>query len=136
MDETAAREYIVRLEAARERLQRLDDHAAEVDDKTVELRRMIEAVQQALELPEGSELLVPLTNGVFMPATAGKDKTLYLNVGADVVVTRTPDETIKILEKQQDELAEYRERILAERQQAQAEAVRIERAAKEAMGDV
>lgn len=126
MDEQKAREYYVKIKTMRDKVQQLTEHINEIDQKTVDLRSMIDAVKQATDISDGDEILAPLTNGVMIPATAKKTQTLYLNVGADTVIEKTPQETEEILEKQLTELTEYRKKMMSQRQQLAQQAAQLE----------
>ena len=126
MDDAQARDYYVKIKTTREKVEQLSEHINEIDEKTVEIRSMIHAVQNLTELNEGDDILAPLTNGVMIPAKAKKPQMLYLNVGAGTVVQKTPEQTIEILEKQQQELTTYRKKMRMQRDELAQEAKRIE----------
>lgn len=126
MDEEQAREYYIKIKALREQVDKLSQQLNEIDQKTLDIREMIQAVKQASQIQEGDELLVALTNGVFIEATAKKPVKLRLNVGADTVVKKTPQETTKLLEQQQQELTNFRKQVRAQRNQAAQQAQDIE----------
>ena len=136
IDETRARELYIRIKALREHQQQLQGHLEELDEKTVELREMIGAVQESTQIQQGEELLVPLANGIFLPATAHKTDKLILNIGASSAVEKTPQETVDILEKQLSELAEFRQELLKQYKQVQQESARVEQEVQQEVGDV
>lgn len=109
MNEEEAREHYVTIQALRKQKRQLEGRLEELDEKMTEIREMISHVQKAVELPADEDILVPLTNGVFMPAKTVSSKTVFLNVGGGAVVEKDPDGAIAILEKQQEELERYRE---------------------------
>lgn len=136
MNDEKARELYVRLTALKKHQEQLEGHIEELDQKTVEIRQMITAVSEVEHITAGEELLVPLANGIFLPATATSVGTLVLHVGADSAVKKTPQETTAILEKQQEELATFRQKLLAQYQELLAEVARTEEEARKEVGDV
>lgn len=136
ISEDRARELYVRVKALKEHQQKLESHLDELDSKTVQLREMITAVKDVDTLLEGDDILVPLANGIFMPATAQKTDHLILHVGADTTVKKTPSETVEILEKQLTELAGFREQLLVQYNEVVAESERVEAEVKSEVGDV
>ena len=133
MDDEKAREYYIKIKTMRDKVQQLTKHINEIDDKTVQLRDMINAVKELQSIEEGDDILAPLTNGVMVPATAKKTEKLYLNVGADTVIEKTPEETIGILEKQQEELTQYRKKMIMQRDELAEQSARIEQEVTEQM---
>ncbi len=136
IDETRARELYVRIKALREHQQKLESHIQELDQKTVQLRDMITAVQESTSIKAGDELLVPLASGIFMPATAKPVEHFVLHVGADAAVKKTPKETEDILEGQLTELAQFRSQLIEQYQELLNEVERVEREAEHEVGNV
>lgn len=136
MDESKAREYYVKIKTLRDQVEALSNQISDIDQKTLDIREMINAVEQAAQLQEGDELLVGLTNGIFIKATAKQLEHLHLNVGADTVVKKTPAETKKILEEQQIELNKYQEQVKHQREELAREANEIEERVSKELGHV
>ncbi len=57
-----------------------------------------------LQSSDEKEILAPLGRGVYMPASRHAEKKLYVEVGAGVVVLKTPDEAAKVVESQLEQL--------------------------------
>jgi len=60
---------------------------------------------------EGSEMIVPLSNGIFTKAKLGQNKQLLVNVGAGIVVNKNFLEAAELLDNQLKELTSYRQQI-------------------------
>ncbi len=52
------------------------------------------------EMKEGDEILVPLGSGIFFNARVGKLENVFVNIGADIVMEKSIEETIKIIDEQ------------------------------------
>lgn len=87
---------------------------------------MKEAITQAETLPEGSEILAPISNGVFIQATSKPVNKLLLNVGANTVIEQTPTEAKNLLEEQLRELDTYRKKLYTQQQELAQQAQAIE----------
>ena len=126
MDDQQAREYYVKIKTLREEVDKLSEQLQEIDGKTLEIHEMIQAVKQADEIQAGDELLVPLTNGVFIKATAKENQELLLNVGADSVVKKTPKQTVTLLKEQQQSLTTFRQQVTQKREEVAKQAQEVE----------
>lgn len=133
LNEEQAREYYVKIKTLRDQLDGYDKQLDEIEQKSLDIQEMIQAVQQIQHIQEDDEILAPLTNGIFIPAVAKKTTTLKLNVGAGVVVDKTPKETIELLSTQHDELEKYRKTVAQNRQQVARRAADIEDEVKNMM---
>lgn len=136
MDESEAREYYIKIKTLRDQVEALSNQIREIDQKSLDIREMINAVKQATQLEEGDELLVGLTNGIFIKATAKQLQHLHLNVGADTVIKKTPTETKELLEQQQVELNKYQEQVKHQRDELAREANEIEQRVSKELGHV
>ena len=126
MDDEQAREYYIKIKTLREQVNKLSEQLGGLDERTRTIQEMIAAINEYSEIQEGDELLVTLTNGVFIPATAQKTDHLLLNVGAGSVVAKSADETKELLSKQLDELAQMRREVQNKRATAAKQAADIE----------
>lgn len=136
MDERRIRELYIRIQVVHKHLSQLDAHRAEIGGKVEELSAMMQAVDEAKDLKDGDELLIPLTNGIFIPVTASALSRLHLNVGAQTMIAKTPGETLAMLSKQQRELAAYDEKIQRQQEQLRSELEKLEAEASEEVADV
>jgi len=75
----------------------------------------LENVQESLETlgdtPAESEMLVPLSNGIFAKAKLDKMDQLLVNVGSGVVVEKSLEDTKKLLKSQSVEINQYKEQM-------------------------
>lgn len=136
MDEDRARQLYVTHKNLEEQRQRLEKHLEEIQDKTLELQDMIDAVKELSSTPDDQPTLVPLTNGVFFTSNSHDTKRLYLNVGAGVVVKRTPQQAQELLSRQQDELAQFREQVLKDHEQLSGRITQLEKRIESEVEDV
>lgn len=133
MDENKARDLYIKMQIIQRHIEQLEEHMVEIDQKTLELRTMIDAVEESAGIKEGDELMVPLTSGIFMHAKASDTKKLLLNVGAQTNIPRSQEDTKEILLKQQEELSSYRDKIREQQLLLSKEAEKIEQSVMEAM---
>ncbi len=94
----------VELELINQRLKELDMQLQHIEmklEQTVLAKNMITALQKA---NKGDELLIPIGAGVFITAQAGDITQVKQAVGSGVVVEKSIEESLALLEKQQKEV--------------------------------
>ena len=89
-------------------IKKLKEQLEVADSQLVDAMATLQSLDEVAGLQGGQEVLVPFNNGIFARATLHKPEKLLLNVGAGVVVDRSIAETRALIEKQTDELQEFR----------------------------
>ena len=132
-----AREHVITLQALQSHVDQLQDQVQELDEKTDEIATMKHALQESSELLDGQEVLVPVATGIFVPARIRPEGKVYVNVGADTLVERTPTQARRMLDNQLDELASYRESLQSQKTHASKQlALAQQEAARSVQEDV
>ncbi|PIO06712.1 prefoldin subunit alpha [Candidatus Woesearchaeota archaeon CG08_land_8_20_14_0_20_43_7] len=91
-----------------QQLQQLQKQMQAVDSQLNELTFNIQSLTEFKNLKVGSEILVPVSNGIFAKAELKDTEKLLTNIGADTVVQKTVDETIDMLKIQIIEIERYK----------------------------
>ena len=76
-------------------------------------------IEKLSEAKKGSELLVPLGGGTFTYATAKNTSRILTDVGAGIVIEKTPEESISIIQKRIETLEQSQKNLSAMSQQIQ-----------------
>jgi len=97
-----------------------------IEQQAGELDSTKEALDDLKNVKEGTEILVPIANGVFAKATINSPNKLIVNVGAGASVTKGLDDIKKIVESQADELHKLGEELSEQMQMLAAQAQAIE----------
>lgn len=92
------------LQLLNSQMQQIQQQVQTADMQASEMNRLAASLEEAKSINKGQELLVPLGQGIFMRAKAEDLKHVIMSVGADVVVEKTLDEAIEIVNKQLAEL--------------------------------
>ncbi len=95
----------------------VQNHLKLMEQQMEELMGTIQGLDEFQSLEDGSEMLVPLNNGIFTKGTLKKGNKLLINVGADVVVEKSVDGTKDLLHKQLEELKESQIELVNQLQQ-------------------
>lgn len=74
------------------------------------------------KVKQGSEILVPLSSGIFAKASLKDNDGLLVNVGANTIVKKSVSDTKKLIEKQSSEVRKLQEQMLEQLQKAAAAA--------------
>ncbi len=76
----------------------------------------VSAIKESLEdfkrLEGKEEVLFPLANGIFASGRLSDSKRLKMNVGNNVVVEKTVDEALELMQRQYDEISNYKHELL------------------------
>ena len=108
-----------------QQLKQLQQYLQTFDQQLLEIRAVISSLNELSKLKKGETILAPLASGIFLKAKLEDATNVRVNVGAGTVVTKTVDETIKMLEGQESEISQYRSDTMAkfEELMKQAEAL-------------
>ena len=97
-----------------------------MDNQVNELDAINEALEEFKSVETGTEILVPVTGGVFAKAELKDNKKLTVNVGAGTSVEKTIPETLKLVSQQSEELSKTREELLTNLQEMVKKAHKIQ----------
>tara|TARA_Y100000310_G_scaffold345598_1_gene467050 strand:- start:1748 stop:2167 length:420 start_codon:yes stop_codon:yes gene_type:complete len=84
--------------------QHIEQALEALNKQTEELNNLKQNLEEISKVEEGNELLVPLGAGIFLKANLAGDKDLLMNVGSKVVVKKSPEEAMGIIDKQLEEI--------------------------------
>ena len=84
---------------------------AVLDQQIAEIHDISQNVAELGGVKSGTELFVPLANGIFVKATVGETKELLVNVGAGVVVPKPVADVRSLLDEQVQRVAATKEQL-------------------------
>ncbi|MCX6706922.1 MAG: prefoldin subunit alpha [Candidatus Woesearchaeota archaeon] len=88
-----------------------------VENQVTELEAINQSLQEFSTTSAGTEILMPLSGGVFAKAELKDNKNLIVNVGAGTAVTKSVPDTEKLVTNQMNELLKVRDELLFQLQQ-------------------
>ena len=102
-------EYLLKLSMMEQEANKIEEQIKIVNQQVAEL----ESLKLSVKKIDGSEkeILAPLGKGIFVKSDI-KDKNLFVNIGAGVVVKKKPEEVIGLIDRQLDELNNIREELV------------------------
>lgn len=81
-----------------------------VDEQHAKLRLSIEAIKE-LSSKDTANARVPIVEGIYTQAKLLEPNVFYVDVGADVVVKKTAEEVITLLDEQLQKTQEYQQKL-------------------------
>ncbi|MBT5022397.1 prefoldin subunit alpha [Candidatus Woesearchaeota archaeon] len=119
-----------------QQLKGLQQQMQKVDTQLVELQSIVKGLTDLQLADDNSEILVPMSSGIFVKANV-KDKNKFLvNVGSSVIVDKSFEETVVLLNNQVRELEAFRTEVIIQVQQISVNIQVVETQLKDLMGMV
>jgi prefoldin alpha subunit len=112
-NDSSMQEKYIELQMLDQQVKQLQKYLQSFDQQLLEIRSVIGSIHEFSKLKVGSKIFAPIANGVFIKAKLEDSSELRVNVGNNVVVTKTVGEAIKLLEDQEKEIVQYRSETMA-----------------------
>ncbi len=106
-----AKEKVVEFQLLQQQFEQLQKYAEEIEMKLLEFHKTKESLQEVGAIKSGSEMFLPLAQGIFAKGKIEDPSTLLVNVGADIAVTKTVPQITELIDRQISELAEVKEKL-------------------------
>jgi prefoldin alpha subunit len=100
--------YLGELKILDKHIKELQSQIETLDEQSVELAYIQQSIDDLKKAERGSTVLVPLSNGIFAKATLEESDKLLVNVGSNIVVGKTYDQTKDMMAAQTKDLQEMR----------------------------
>ena len=97
-----------------------------IEAQIAEIALTKEAINDLANVQEGSEIISPISSGIFLKSSLLDSKKLLVNVGSGTVVEKTIPETTKIIEEQEAEIKKTYDVLVAELNKLGAKAIQLE----------
>ncbi len=94
-----------------EQIKKMQEQLLSFKKQNEELEGITNALQNIAEVKQGTEILVPMSSGIFIKAEVQETKEVLVNVGDNVVVEKKLEDAILLVRKQQEDINEYREKV-------------------------
>jgi prefoldin alpha subunit len=87
-----------------QQLKQIQQQLHAVEQQSMEVESVIDALGSISKVEPGSDILVPLSSGIFVKAKIQDNKELLVNVGSNTTVSKSVPEVQEMLKKQNQEL--------------------------------
>ena len=132
-DEKNVQMKYLEFQMIQQQFQQLQQHVEKLDKQMVELEVLKNNLSELGDVKDGSEILAPISNGIFAKTEIKDAKNLLINVGANVVVEKSVDDSIVMIDNQIKEIRKYYKESMS---QLQDTAIKAEKIREELMNVV
>ncbi len=87
-----------------------------IDSQLSEINNTAKALVEFEKLETNDEILFPIASGIFAKGKLTDNKILKINIGSDVVVEKTINDTIKMMQTQLEDIENYKKEVVAQLQ--------------------
>lgn len=95
-----------------QQVKKLQQQLETFEQQLADLESVKEALAELKHVKAGTEILLPLSSGIFVKAHIQSVDSLLINVGANTTVEKPLSSTKELLLKQGEELQKYREQVM------------------------
>ena len=113
-DEKEAQKLYLELRMLTSHIKEMQQRMQFVEEQAMRIVEVMESLDELSQVKAGTKALVPISEGIFFPATVAESDSLVVNVGADVAVTKNVHETKMLLSSKLDELRSHRDELAQE----------------------
>ena len=125
--EKEVRKKYIELQLMEQQMKQLQENAKVLDSQLAELIGVIQSLEDFKSVENKTRLWVPISNGIFTKAELIDNRELMVNVGADVVVKKSAEETKSLIAGQMDEIKKVQQKVVEELQRIAVKAMEIEK---------
>lgn len=115
-EETARKKYL-ELQLLQQKMQQVQQQMEELDQQTLQIAGTGESLEEFKDVKEGTEILVPVANGIFARAKVTDTQQLLVNVGASINVQKSVPDVKRLMASQVKELKQLQEDLAKQLQQ-------------------
>lgn len=114
--ETKRREKLLELQSLDAKIKQLEDGLVHLEEQIIEVNLIVESLKDLEQVKIDSEILVPVSNGIFVKAKIIDTQNLKINVGANTIVEKTNSEAQIMLKEQIKSIENYKNDLFSELQ--------------------
>ena len=130
------KEKYIDFQVVEEQVKLVTQQLQELNNKILELEYLRQSLDELKTVKKGSEILAPISPGIFVRAQIKDTEELLVNVGANSVVTKDVEDTKKLLNTQQGEIEKIRETMLSQLHRLSIKSQSLEKELRELTKDV
>ncbi len=114
------------LQVIEQQMKETQRHIKTLQSQQEDLLGSIQAMHDITNVAVGSEILVPITNGIFVKGTLHEKENVIVNIGAQTAVTKTVAEARELLEQQYKEVEQVVIQLTRDLQELYGQAQQVE----------
>ena len=109
----ALQEKYMEFKLITEQLKELKNQIELLDEQLTDTIYVSQSLDELQGVEKNTEILVPITSGIFIKARVKNTNSVIVNVGASVCVQKTIPDAQKLLQEKVDSIQEVREQLIA-----------------------
>lgn len=114
MDKEELKKRYIEMQLFDNELKQLRENLEGIESQLMEIRHIQESIQGIRQYKDGTTMLVPIANGIFIKAKLVKEDKLKINIGQNSVTEYSFDETTKLLTRQKNNIEELQKRLVTD----------------------
>jgi prefoldin alpha subunit len=95
-----------------QQIKQLQQQLEKLEAQTLEVSNVEQCIADMAKSKTGDEVLVPVSGGIFFKATVKESNMFLVNVGGNVVVEKSVDDTRGLILQQGKEIEKYKETVM------------------------
>ena len=107
-------------------INQLEKQSTMLNNQLMELRVTNQSLEDTKKIEQGTEILVPLSSGIYAKAELKGNKNFIVNVGSNIALVKDIDSTKKLIESQIDEIKKLQENLVKQLEDSTAKAALLE----------
>ena len=112
MDESIYREKYVEMQFLDKQIKQLQTQSQNLEEQIQEINYIVDSLEEVKEVKEGDEILVPISNGIFITAQVKECTNLKVNMGSNTVVDKSIKGTQDMLLNQAQEIHDIQKNLM------------------------
>ncbi len=117
-----------------QQIRQISEQFQEINSKLMELEYISQSLDEIGTIEKGTEILAPISSGIFVRADIKDSAKLLINIGQGTVVPKSIKETKDLLKKQLDEIEGIRGRLMMQLNEYSVKSQRLEKELTELTG--
>ena len=115
--EEKVQKLYVEFQILNQNIQQLEKQSTALNNQLMELMVTNQSLEDIKKTKEGTEILVPLSSGIYAKAELKDSKNFIVNVGSNVTLVKDVDSTKKLIEEQINEIKKLQENLVNQLQE-------------------
>jgi len=120
-------EQYLKLQFLHEQIKEIEKQTQLFNNQVVELSLTMQNLNDFKNIKQGTEILVPVNQGIYAKAELKNNKDLLVNVGSNVSVKKSIEDTKKLINNQIEEIKKLQEQMVLNLQKLTLQASSIEK---------
>jgi len=125
-EEEKLQKLYLKFQMLSQHIKQLEEKSTALNNQLMELTVTSQSLEDMKKVKQGTEILVPLSSGIYAKAELKDNQNFIVNVGSNVTTLKDVDSTKKLIQDQIDEINNIQEQLVEELQQNTSKAAILE----------